>query len=432
MLVSVVAPCYNHEQYIRACIASLAIQSYRNIELILIDDCSLDASFDVAQEVLSRQWLRGRFQRIEVERNSQNLGAAQTLNRAIAKARGEVIFIINTDDLYAPERIELVLDRLGNTGFAFTGVCPIDETGSPSYTPRSLEFRAFQDRISAYPFISASLLSANRAISTGNFCFNKDLFQSIGGFHDLAYCHDWHFILHACRFVEPIYIPQELYFYRLHSGNTFQFLSRWTGEHDGQYCLVSLFDAIKKGLVSNELLKAAFGFDSTREALFAANEPARVHWDKPNYSVFGNRPRSVHSPATGKPVGRIERSWLEESFNGDLLVCEHRGELSNDGQIAKQVEIRCLAAEGAHQLKAGFRLAPNSHIPRTVILELFSRNQLFSRASAVVDLEGTKWLSLDRPVEYGTFTLRLTVAHEATLTSNPNEFRVILVGVRTE
>lgn len=81
-LVSVVIPCYNHENYVQECIKSAIEQDYENIELIIIDDGSKDESVNKIQELVPG--CEKRFCRFEF-RTRPNKGLCKTLNEALAR-----------------------------------------------------------------------------------------------------------------------------------------------------------------------------------------------------------------------------------------------------------------------------------------------------------------------------------------------------------
>jgi len=98
-LVSIIIPCYNHEKYIEECILSIVNQTYKNIELIVIDDGSKDNS-PVILERLQKQY--GFFLEIQ-----SNMGLSKTLNKAIRNySHGKYIAGSGSDDFLALDRIE--------------------------------------------------------------------------------------------------------------------------------------------------------------------------------------------------------------------------------------------------------------------------------------------------------------------------------------
>jgi len=91
-------PVYNTEAYVAQAISSALAQTLRNIEVIVVDDCSTDRSVEVIQSFTDS--------RIHLLKNPQNLGAATTSNRAMRAAKGRWIAILDSDDWIAPERLE--------------------------------------------------------------------------------------------------------------------------------------------------------------------------------------------------------------------------------------------------------------------------------------------------------------------------------------
>ncbi|MDE7468677.1 MAG: glycosyltransferase, partial [Desulfovibrionaceae bacterium] len=98
--VSVVMPCYNHEKYIEEAIESIQLQTYRNWELVLIDDCSTDNSVTIAKNIEKKD------SRIRVIEHSYNKGTSNTLNDGIRIATGEYIAIQSADDISVAHRLE--------------------------------------------------------------------------------------------------------------------------------------------------------------------------------------------------------------------------------------------------------------------------------------------------------------------------------------
>lgn len=99
--VSVIIPAYNTESYIARAIASALDQTLHNIEVLVVDDASTDSTAEVAR--------RFQDERVRVLVNDQNMGAAGARNRALREARGNWIAVLDSDDWYAPERLERLL-----------------------------------------------------------------------------------------------------------------------------------------------------------------------------------------------------------------------------------------------------------------------------------------------------------------------------------
>ncbi|MFK2298794.1 glycosyltransferase family 2 protein [Bacteroides fragilis] len=99
-LVSIVIPTYNREQYIEDAIKSAINQTYRNIEIIIVDNCSTDSTWDILN-----RWAE-RDERIKVFRNKMNIGPVLNWNECFEHTSGDFIKILWSDDWMAIDFIE--------------------------------------------------------------------------------------------------------------------------------------------------------------------------------------------------------------------------------------------------------------------------------------------------------------------------------------
>lgn len=103
-LVTVIIPSYNHERYISQSIESVVFQTYKNLELIVIDDDSKDRSLKIIND------LADKYGFAVIAR--ENRGLAKTLNEGIGLANGKYICFLASDDYYLPQRIEKAVLQL--------------------------------------------------------------------------------------------------------------------------------------------------------------------------------------------------------------------------------------------------------------------------------------------------------------------------------
>lgn len=217
--VSVVVPSYNHAPYLRQALESVYAQTYRQIELIVIDDGSTDESVAIARESL-----RGcPFPHQLVSR--ANRGAHATLNEAIGLSTGAYINPLNSDDAFTPTRIEAMLaaTRLHGAALAFSSVHWIDAQSDaidPFADARVYALLCKQSDIAFHETVGSAFLLHNLATTTGNLFFSRELFNVLNGFRDFRYNHDWDFCLRALWLTEPVHVDQPLYRYRFHGRNT--------------------------------------------------------------------------------------------------------------------------------------------------------------------------------------------------------------------
>ncbi|MDD6616206.1 MAG: sugar transferase [Lachnospiraceae bacterium] len=124
--ISIVIPAYNCEKYLKEAVGSVLAQTWQDWELLILDDCSKDATFSEMQKLAEKD------ERIRIFQNPCNMGAAATRNRGVALAAGEWIAFLDGDDLWAPEKLEkqmAVLERIPDAGFLFTGSAFIEDDG---------------------------------------------------------------------------------------------------------------------------------------------------------------------------------------------------------------------------------------------------------------------------------------------------------------
>lgn len=104
-IVSILVPVYNVEAYLPKCIDTIIGQTYRNLQVVMIDDGSKDGSWKVMQEYAARD------ARIEIY-HQENQGVASTRNHLLEKVRGEYVLFVDSDDWIEPEMVEYLLTNI--------------------------------------------------------------------------------------------------------------------------------------------------------------------------------------------------------------------------------------------------------------------------------------------------------------------------------
>lgn len=105
-LVSVVMPTYNAELHIKKACESILNQTYKNIELIIVEDGSIDNTFNIIKDLQSID------NRIKLVNNKKNLGVTKSLNKALKLAKGKYIVRMDSDDWSYPKRIKLQVNLM--------------------------------------------------------------------------------------------------------------------------------------------------------------------------------------------------------------------------------------------------------------------------------------------------------------------------------
>lgn len=121
--VSVIMPNYNSEKFLAQTIESVLNQTYSNLELVIVDDCSTDTSLDIIKAYQEKD------ERVRLYINEENKGCAYTRNVALREAKGDWIAFLDSDDLWLPEKLEKQLAFMVDNGyeFSYTNYNRIDE-----------------------------------------------------------------------------------------------------------------------------------------------------------------------------------------------------------------------------------------------------------------------------------------------------------------
>lgn len=168
MKVSVVIPLYNAREVIRETIETVLAQSWKDYEIVVIDDGSTDGSGAIVQEFGDRiRYVR-----------QENGGVARARNRGIAESTGHYIALLDHDDLWHPMKLEkqvALLDRRPEVGMVITDVAHLDRNGKPmgvvgaGYNPSETFARLF---VRGYvPTPSAAMI-------------RRSVLQTVGGFDE--------------------------------------------------------------------------------------------------------------------------------------------------------------------------------------------------------------------------------------------------------
>jgi len=128
-LVSVIAVCFNQSRFVIECLESIRRQTYQNVELIIVDDCSQDDSVAVI-----RSWLDATQGTATFIAHTRNMGICKTFNEAVAHATGKYVSIIAADDLYLPDKTEVQVELFeklpANVGVVYSDALQIDQDGT--------------------------------------------------------------------------------------------------------------------------------------------------------------------------------------------------------------------------------------------------------------------------------------------------------------
>lgn len=200
-LISIVLPSYNGVKYIRQSINSILLQSYESWELILVDDCSTDITWQIMQEYEEKNPDKIRVIHHEVNRK---LPAA--LNTGFLVARGEYLSWTSDDNCYKPGAFETMasyLDENPNVGLVYCDYSTINDQGE-------------LNRVSVLP--SEAIMF--KSMIGPCFLYRREVYKSVGVYSEKYFlAEDYEFFLRVAEkyIINPLH--KDLYFYRLHDAS---------------------------------------------------------------------------------------------------------------------------------------------------------------------------------------------------------------------
>jgi glycosyltransferase involved in cell wall biosynthesis len=171
--VTVIVPFYNVEAYIGECLESLVNQTYRNIEILCIDDCSVDSSLDIAASYADRD------PRLRIIRHKQNKGLGGARNTGIINATGEYICFVDSDDYVSKSFVESLYHAISKSNCDLA-ICNFffntDGSIKPFYKTYKNEIITIQKN-NIFEIVSQINLSCWNKIYKKNLLTENDIYQ---------------------------------------------------------------------------------------------------------------------------------------------------------------------------------------------------------------------------------------------------------------
>lgn len=202
MKVSVIVPIYNSSLYLSKCLESIVNQTYKNLEIILINDGSTDNSEEVINLYLTR------FQNI-IYLKDTNHGQGHARNIGISYATGELITFIDSDDYVDVTMIEKLVNNIGDSDVAVCDITKIDNN-------RQIYFKNYlpygNDQVSFMLSHPGPVAKLYKREALGNHRFVENLY-----YEDLAFT-----TVLAKSIKKVSYVKEALYFYIIHDNSTMQ------------------------------------------------------------------------------------------------------------------------------------------------------------------------------------------------------------------
>ncbi|MFZ1545905.1 MAG: glycosyltransferase [Candidatus Nitrotoga sp.] len=224
--VSICIPTYNGARYLEACLDSILNQTYKDIEILVVDDGSTDATLEILECYAAND------QRIRLIRNEQNLGLVGNWNRCIELACGEWIKFVFQDDLIAPTCVQEMLTV--STPDTWLTICRrafIFEDGTPEATRLYYEQHPDPERVfgagvtyvppGAVCETAIDLFSVNFFGEPTTTLIRREAFARHGLFNpELAMICDMEYWVRLASHYGFTYLPKTLASFRVHAGST--------------------------------------------------------------------------------------------------------------------------------------------------------------------------------------------------------------------
>ncbi len=238
--LTVVIPSYQHGQYIEETIRSVLAQRYTNFVVLVVDDCSPDDTVARARSIQDP--------RLSVRVNETNLGLGNSVLQALATIETPFIALLNSDDLFHPDRLTRcrdVLKERPTVQLVTTGLTLVDHAGgelTPTNASLVLDGKQVFDWVHWYAQATppadlpngqlfGALLERNFLATSSNLvCRTEWLRAQADSLRSLKYCLDWQLFLQAALGDELHHVQEPLVAYRLHATNTVWFREgrRWS------------------------------------------------------------------------------------------------------------------------------------------------------------------------------------------------------------
>jgi len=210
-LVSVLMTAYNRELYISEAIVSILNQTYRNFELIIVDDASVDSTREIVKHYLQHD------SRIKFYCNESNIGQFKNRSRAASYAKGEFIIFCDSDDTFNYDALEYIVN-------SFT-LNPDAQHSSIYYGGNNAPFLMSSEVAIRTHFLKKNILYCGPSA----FAFKKDFYNKMKGYPDkYDVAGDTYFNIKTTSNSPILFLPYRYLNYRIHQGqeinNTYSYI----------------------------------------------------------------------------------------------------------------------------------------------------------------------------------------------------------------
>jgi len=211
-LVSVAIATYNGEAFLEEQFDSIYNQTYENIEVVVSDDCSVDGTCKILEEYKQKYGLQYSI-------NKKNLGYARNFERVLSFCRGQYIALADQDDIWLPEKLEQLLNDIGNYSLIFSDAILIDSDGNKICESFKKNAKYLAD--TETPFLQ---LCFRKFIYGCTMFFRSELLEKALPIPYGICHHDWWLPVVAAKNGGIKFLNRKLMLYRQHDNSTIGYL----------------------------------------------------------------------------------------------------------------------------------------------------------------------------------------------------------------
>jgi glycosyltransferase involved in cell wall biosynthesis len=211
-IVSVCVASYNHARFLPAMMDGLLSQTFRDFEIVVVDDGSTDNSMEVLQAYANRN---PEIMRVYTHPNGRNLGISATVNLGFQMARGKYWCMHDSDDVSYPDRLErqvAFLESCPNVGWVYGIADRIDDNGAHLDGLFGSDLSSCMDLVER--FIWDNPIAAVTTI------IRRDCALQVGPWDETVLYSDWEYWMRLASHCSPAFVPGSVIQYRVHGRNT--------------------------------------------------------------------------------------------------------------------------------------------------------------------------------------------------------------------
>ncbi|MBU1047346.1 MAG: glycosyltransferase [Candidatus Omnitrophica bacterium] len=202
-LISVIVPTYNRAHFLKEAIESVLAQTYKNLEIIIVDDGSTDNTSKLVEKFTDKRI---------IYLHQDNKGVSVARNRGIQRAKGEYISFLDSDDIWLPQKLQKQLEVFKtsrfNPGVVYTGIQYMDHNGNPKKQKKLSKYRGN---------IFNKLLRKNIAGIGSTMLVKRECFDKCGLFDEnLPSREDLDILIRISQYFAVDYVPEFLTLERIH------------------------------------------------------------------------------------------------------------------------------------------------------------------------------------------------------------------------